>query len=220
MYRRAAKCVATHRSLYAVVMKHVRRQIAFVLELLTIFIAPVAIIYFGLIPFESRLWVLGLYLAVIVYLATRNHVTLRKLGMRTDNLRRCFMPYAIFTALTVAGVIVVATFLGKGTSGWNENTHLLFLFLPLSFAQEFIYRGYLMYELRQFLTSALAVVIVNAVLFAWLHVVFPVSPFIILLSFAAGIGYAAMYYKFPNLFLAAFSHGVLNFFVVILYAFI
>ncbi len=184
-----------------------------------LFISPIAILYFGLIPFTYRLWLLAIYTVIVAVVAFRDQRTLRSLGLRTNNFKETVLPYVIFTTGAVALLLIVAHLLGKQTiPEWTSNSHLLFLFIPISFTQEFLYRGFLMHELRRFYTSILSVIAVDALLFTYLHVLYG-EPFVTLpLALVSGVAFSYMYYKYPNLWMVALSHSVLNF-VAVLYSF-
>jgi membrane protease YdiL (CAAX protease family) len=142
------------------------------------------------------------------------HWMLAALNMRLDNLGVALLPYAAFTAL---GIIVLAgTMKMLGLPASAANPYVLFFAwsLPIGAVQEFLYRGFLMRELHRLYASITVVIIINALLFMMLHILYN-PPFLILpLTFLAGLGFAWMYEKYPNLFLIALSHGVLNFFAL------
>lgn len=62
--------------------------------------------------------------------------------------------------------------------------------------------------------SPAALILTNAVLFTFLHAVFPNYLINLPLAFVGGIAFASMYYKYPNLWLIMISHAVLNFVAV------
>ena len=63
--------------------------------------------------------------------------------------------------------------------------------------------------------SATAVIVWNALLFAGLHIIYPDLAISLPLIFAGGLGFASLYYVYPNLFLVSASHVVLNFFALL-----
>ncbi len=207
--------------------KQVRRGVArrvarvkhFAGLILFLFISPIVILYFGIIPFSARLWILGLYMLVAISIVIRQERSLRSLGMRSDNLKTTVVPYTIFTLVSVLLLLLFAHILGKEPiPEWTHNSSLLFLFIPISFTQEFLYRSVLMTELRRFYASIISVIIVNSLLFTFLHIIYG-EPFITLpLALVAGVGFSFMYYKYPNLWMIALSHSILNF-VAVLYSF-
>jgi membrane protease YdiL (CAAX protease family) len=136
------------------------------------------------------------------------------LNIRFDNLKRTLLPYAAFTAL---GVIILAGIMKMfGMQNVAMNPYVLFFewSIPIGVVQEFLYRGFLMRELHRIYASTTIIIAVDALLFMFLHVLYN-PPFLILpLMFFSGIGFAWMYEKYPNLFLIALSHGILNFFAI------
>lgn len=58
----------------------------------------------------------------------------------------------------------------------------------------------------------------NALLFAFLHVLYSHPLTNVPFGFLAGIGFATMYVLYPNVMLIAASHGILNF-AAVLYSF-
>ena len=80
----------------------------------------------------------------------------------------------------------------------------------LSFLQELCFRGYLVKKLELVFDSVGLRILVNALLFAWMHVIYPDPLFSMAITFLAGLGFAAMYVAYPNMWLVAASHAVLN----------
>ena len=120
-----------------------------------------------------------------------------------------------FTVVSVSGLIGIATLLG--TSGnVGANLYILFLAwsLPIAIVQEFLYRGFLMRELRLTRMRIAAVIIVNALLFTFLHIIYNPPLIILPMTLIGGIGFAWMYTRYPNLVLIAISHSILNFFAI------
>ncbi|MEX0932458.1 MAG: type II CAAX endopeptidase family protein [Parcubacteria group bacterium] len=186
------------------------------LQISFVFIIPIALIYFGILPFEHRIIIIGTYSIFAVLLVVFQHWSPKRLGIRTDNLREVLVPYIIFTLLSVAVLVVVAHLLEKRPiQGWYTHTHLLFLFLPSSITQEFLYRGFLMEELARLKLSILYVLVVNSILFTLLHVIYDQKAIILPLVFASGVGFAWMYHKYPNLIAISASHAILNLTAVI-----
>lgn len=101
---------------------------------------------------------------------------------------------------------------------WYRDMHLLFFFIPISIAQEFLYRSFLMRELSSLHLSFFSVILVNTFLFTFLHVIYGSLSFVLPMTFVAGIGFAWMFKKYPNFYLISLSHALLNF-TAVLYTF-
>ena len=184
-----------------------------------IFILPVLLLYAGIIPVKYRLLVLVAVSLIILGITVKERWTLQGLGIRTDNLVQSIIPYVIFTLVGLIVIFLLAKFLGKNpVDEWWSQPHFLYLFIPISIFQEFAFRGFLMPKLESIFLSVAIVILVNSLLFAFLHIIYPNPLLFLPLGFLAGIGFAVMYYFYPNLILISISHSILNFFAV-LYSF-
>ena len=72
-----------------------------------------------------------------------------------------------------------------------------------------------MAKLRRVSQSPSFVILIVALLYTAIHVPFPPLAISLPFSFAAGIGFAAIYYWYPNFLLASLSHITLNIFAVL-----
>lgn len=97
---------------------------------------------------------------------------------------------------------------------WSSLYHPLWLVFPVSILQEIIFRGWLMPILKKKFSNVLQVIILNALIFASVHAVFPYREFLVPGAFLLGIGFAAIYYYYPNLLLVSASHVAFNLFVI------
>lgn len=186
------------------------------LQIVCLFIVPVVLLYTGVIPGRYRLLVLGVVSAIILGITIQEQWTLQQLGIRLDSIGEGIAPYLVFT---VAGLIVIfgaaKLFHRYPVDRWWTKPHFVSLFLPISVLQEVTFRGFLMPKLESVLASALLAILVNALLFAFLHILYPQPRLNVPFGFLAGIGFAALYSFFPNLILISLSHSVLNFFAVL-----
>ncbi len=184
------------------------------LKIIFIFVVPVLLLYFNFVPRSYYLVVLACCTVFVLALIYKEHWTLTALNLRLDNLGGALLPYTVFTALGIIMLAGTMKVLGLQTSTVNPYVLFFAWSLPIGAIQEFLYRGFLMRELHRLHTSMAVAIIINALLFMMLHILYN-PPFLILpLTFLAGLGFAWMYEKYPNLFLIALSHGVLNFFAL------
>ncbi len=182
-----------------------------ILQVAFVFVVPVALIYFGVLPFQHRIIIIGTYSIFAVLLVVFQRWSPKSLGIRTDNLDKVIIPYTIFTIFSILILVGVAYLLNKKPiDAWYTHTHLLFLFLPSSITQEFLYRGFLMEELSRLKLSIFSVIAVNTILFTFLHTIYAQKAIVLPLVFASGIGFAWMYHKYPNLIAISASHAILN----------
>lgn len=190
-----------------------------IIEILAIFILPVFLFIFKIVKHKYIILVL-LTLSVLVFLIGRSqNYTWQTYGIRTDNLTQAFWPYLIFTFLGLCFIVIAAKKLKKPKiSTWWKHSHFTFLFLPISIFQEFLFRGYLMPRLESMLSMAWLIILINTLLYTFIHIFYNEKKIVLPLTFLAGICFAGIYYFYPNLILISVSHSILNFFVV-LYSF-
>ncbi len=189
------------------------------LQITFLFIVPIVLLVTGMIPGRFRLLVLGIISAVIAGMTIQERWTLSQLGIRIDNFGESIIPYVMFTCAGLLVIFGAAQFLHRHpVNAWWTQSHFLYLFLPISIFQEIAFRGFLIPKLESIIASVVFVIFVNALLFAFLHILYPHPLINVPFGFLAGIGFAAMYVFYPNLLLVTVSHSVLNF-AAVLYSF-
>jgi membrane protease YdiL (CAAX protease family) len=187
------------------------RRATAIVTILTLFMLPVAVLMTGVIPIVQRFWVLIVVVGSAVVVARSTRWSWRELGCRTDNVRAALVPYAIVAAIGVVVVITIASLSGRVVrSDWWFAPHFWGLFLPISIAQEFLYRSVLVPLLQRIHRAPWFVVSANATLFAFLHVLFPDLRFILPMTFFAGAVLTWTWLRWPNVWLASAVHVILN----------
>ena len=180
-------------------------------QILYLFLIPIMLLYYKVIPSNGRILVLSV-VTVLIYGIARFEKWNRKDFGITDNWKENFLPYFIFTLLGVGLLFLVDGLeVGKPMINWWTNLRFLILFIPLSVAQEIIFRGVFMNMLRRVFTNKWFIIILNASVFSLMHIIYLNAFFTLTLTFIAGIGFAWIYYKYPNLVLISISHIILNF---------
>ena len=191
-----------------------------IIEIILVFIVPVYIIYKSPFFYKNRQWIFGPILLIIGLLMFFEKYTLYKLGFRSDNIIHSLLPYFIFTFSGIGISILISNYLDKKpVKNWWRFSHFHTDFITLSFLQELIYRGYLMPKLETIFHSVIITIILNSLIFAFIHIIYPNKLRNFLLSFVAGLFFATIYYFYPNLYLITISHSALNF-VTLLYGII
>jgi membrane protease YdiL (CAAX protease family) len=183
------------------------------LQIVALYVLPVLTIALGLVPAAYRYWMFGAGMAVLVIEMAAARWPPRRIGLRLDNLVPCLPPYAAFTAVAVSGLGLLTWLLGRSPAGhaldrWDPA--LTTAIVALSLLQEVSFRGYLLAKLDAVFDGTAPKVVANAALFAWLHAIFPDPLLSVSITFLAGLGFAAMFVRYPNLWLAGASHAVLN----------
>jgi membrane protease YdiL (CAAX protease family) len=189
-------------------------------QILYLYIVPILLLYFKVIPDNFRILML-LGVAVLLFgIVKHAKWTYADMGIHKDFMKD-IAPYLIFTIAGIIFLLIVEELeIGKPFLNWWKNIKFLLLFIPVSVLQEIIFRGVLMNMLRRAFKSPMFIIILNASVFAFMHVIYLNSIFVLPLTFVAGIGFAWMYYKYENLILISTSHTILNFVAMILGFFI
>lgn len=181
------------------------------IQILYLFLIPIMLLYYKIIPSNGRILVLMIVAILIYGIARYEKWNKIDFGIR-ENWKEYFLPYFIFTILGVGLLFLVEDLeIGRPMLSWWTNIKFLLLFIPLSVAQEIIFRGVLMNMLRRVFSSKWFIIILNAAVFSLMHIIYLNALFTLTLTFIAGIGFALMYYKYPNLVLISISHTILNF---------
>ncbi len=186
-----------------------------VLDLLFLFVAPIVLLYFHIIPDTWRVFVLMLVSVMLYGIMHKEGWTAKDLGLTTSFKKRELETYVFATILALAVTVILAyVFNFHGTAHWWTKPHFLFLFLVVSFFQEFAFRGFLIPLLSRVFPDVFTVIVVNALLFAGMHAIYSFPAFGLPYAFLGGLLFAGLYYKYPNLILVTISHSVLNFVAV------
>lgn len=187
----------------------------FFLELVGIFMLPPVALYLSKTKTQAHLVVLLFAVILLLAIIAREKMNFADLGITRKYLASGFVPYLLFTIVGVWGIRFFATKFGfEAYPNWWDSMKFLTLFIPLSIAQEFAYRSFLMPHLKNIFSDAITVILVNAGLFAMLHLFYPEPALVLPLAFIGGLGFATLYYVYPNFWLASFAHIVFNFIAV------
>lgn len=188
-------------------------------QIFFIFILPIALLLFGIVPVAWRMVVLCVSMLFMYGVIQHENMSDAEMGLSPHTFRRALLPYIIFTIL--GGIVLVKLseyFAIRPQIHWWQSRHLLFLFIPVSLLQEIAYRGFLFPKLKHLSSKWWVIIGANTVLFTVLHVIYPMPQIMLPLAFFSGLGFALMYRYFPNLLLISGAHAVLNF-IAILYGF-
>lgn len=186
-----------------------------VVILCVLFVLPVVLWYFKFIPFRYRFHTLAVVGVCIVAIVIVKGWGAQTPGLQGNVVRSYAVPYALFTLCAGVALYIFAKLLKRtGTERWWRMGHFLYGFVLFSALQEFVFRGFLIHELQSIISVTWLVILVNALLFTWMHVIYSDDGKALLMIFCGGIGFAAMYVVFPSLILVSISHMILNFIAV------
>lgn len=192
-----------------------------ILQVILIFILPVYLLYKKIIPFKYRLHTIFAIFLIVVLFVLIEGMTLYDLGIRFDNIGISIFPYISFTILISIAIIYLSNNVLKREHYihyWNEKKHHFFIFLPLCFLQEFIFRGYLIPKLFDIFNSSIIVAFINALLFMYIHIIYSSKKIDLLFVFIEGFLLATIYILYTNLIFVTIAHATHNF-IAIFYKF-
>jgi len=194
------------------------RRLTIILEIVLIFVLPVLWFLLGLGTNEIRLYVFEIFVVLVLVLAISRKMNFRGMGFRLDNFWKSLKLLLPGTILAVI-IILVLFKLNIGTKyffgQWWKNNFFPYYVLLGTFSQEFGFRGYLLMRLKSLFKNPLLIILINALLFAWLHILH-YRVFVIVEAFVFGAYLTWVYLKQPNIFAATLAHAVVGAFVIIL----
>ena len=186
-----------------------------IIELLAIFVLPVFLINFNILSKKYRFHLLGLVAFLVFTVICWQRWSLTKLGLSINNFFNELLVYFLFTIIGVILIILLAKILGHTKiDEWQKHPHFMYGFILVSIPQEFLYRAFLMPQLQNIFSNVIIIVLINAILFSLLHIIYPNKLINLSASFIAGLFFALIYYYYPNFILICLSHAVLNFMAV------
>ena len=146
------------------------------LQVVALYVLPMLLIVTDAVPAAYRYWLFGIGMAIPLLEMIVGRWLPRRIGLRVDTLMPYFLPYLAFTTVLTVGLLLLAQLLGKVPAGhpldwWNPS--LILTITVLSFLQEVCFRGYLLEKLAIVFDQVSLRVLVNALLFAWMHVIYP-----------------------------------------------
>lgn len=191
------------------------RELVFV-QIFYLFFLPIILLYFHIIPGMYRFSILFFVAVLLLGIIHKAKWTYSDIGFKRDwmadiHVYLLFTIGGIFFLGWLATVVPHTPFLD-----WWENKRFLILFAPLSILQEIIFRGVLMKMLTKAFSNIQVVILINALVFAFMHVIYLNAMFVLPLTLIAGIAFAWIYAYKPNIVLISISHTILNFTAMIL----
>ncbi len=190
-----------------------------VIQIFFIFILPIVLLYLNIISKNARVFVL-IFMCLCIYGIIRHEKwTKNMLGLPAQPLHTYLGKYIFATGIGLITIISYAQVLGNTVQHrWWLVPHFWLIFVVVSFFQEFAYRSFLSVLLSRILPSVQYQIFINALLFTFLHVIYPNRLAMLPLAFVGGLFFAYLYKKYPNLILISLLHSVLNF-TAVLYGF-
>ncbi len=209
-----------HRSIRKAIHRIETSRMEIFIQIVLVFIVPVALIYAKIIPIQDRVFVLAGMVTLFTIVLVYEKWTPGMFFLQENSIKKYFLPYLVFTIIMMLLLIGFGEYIIKNEEikRWWTHSHFLYLFFIVSFFQEVAYRGYLIPALGKLSRNVPMIVLTNTLIFVFLHTIFP-NPMVGLpVAFVGGLGFAIMYLRYPSLPLIILSHAALNF-CAVLYGF-
>ena len=179
-------------------------------EVFLVSILPISLIKLNLIAKKFRLILLFLVFSCVILIIRFQNIPLKVLGLRIDNISESFFIYLISTTIAIIFLFSLSRiFKNKKAINWYQDPHFLFLFLPISFAQQFLFQGFLFSQLS-LIFGTILVVIINALIFGYMHTIYPRPLFSFYLGTLSGVFFGILNTFYPNILLLTITHAILN----------
>ena len=191
------------------------REEAFVI-IFYIFIIPILLLYFNFIPIELRYLLMTVACILIYSIVKHKQWSPKQLGMSTPD-KASIIAYTFSTLIMVIILLFTVHVVHQTPpiDKWWSNPRIVLLFIPPSFLQEFCFRSFLFPLLEKAFTLPTLMILINTLLFAFLHIIYQPLGISISLSLVSGLFFAIMYYVYPNFWLIGISHSLLNLIAVV-----
>ena len=186
-------------------------------QIFVIFILPVLLLYFKIVSLNWRIIILTISALFIYGIIRHEKWTHEEMGLHLNNFKKVFPFYFLFTLFAFILLFLIA---------WkfeirDIDTKIFLIkswafFIPISVFQEFAFRSFLIPRLKIIFNNKLMIVLINAILFTLIHIIYPNLGIGLPLTFISGIFFAWLYLKYPNFVLISISHAILNITAVLL----
>ncbi len=198
-------------------MKNIPSKRLILVQIFIIFVLPVFLLYFHILPISWRFVLLAISSLVIYGIIRREEWSFEEMGIRHDNFKKAIPFYLSFVVVGIVALFFIDHKLNMPdieTKNYIIRTWIFFI--PVSFFQEFAFRSFLIPRLEKIYNKKYIVIFINAVLFTLLHIIFPNLGIGLPIAFVSGVFFAWLYIKYPNLVLISLAHSVLNIIAVLL----
>ncbi len=140
---------------------------------------------------------------------------LKKYGFRIDNIQTALVPYILLLVLLTPLLLIFKFWEDSLLSLYRSMYPVFYVSIIGSILQEIVFRGWLVYKLKEIFDCPLTVILISASLFAVMHFFIPFQYIFVTVSFIIGVGFATVYYYNPNIYLASLVHIIINLIVPI-----
>ena len=186
-----------------------RRLLGFSVGVLGLIFVPITLFYFGVVPFGWRIPALFVLLAAAIVIAIAQRLTLRELGIRLDNVAESIAWSSTATVFIVVFMLIIfpQNLFDPPKIKPLGISYLAALF-GLAIAEESIFRGFLFAAMDRYKILGQAKQISLSALISSYPYILHRSWTLLLLAFALGTIWGAIYYRHRNVIGVALGHAI------------
>ena len=183
----------------------------FLLSITGLYYLPPLLILSGLLPFAWRFQILAVITALVAIYNRRRSIGLREIGFRTDTFKDS-LRIAIPASLLLVAAMCLSARAGLVRESTAPEWKLFFAYYVFvsSPSQEFLFRGHLFALMsRHNVGSPLARIVLSAVTFSFLHVIYRDS-LTLVATLLVGLVWGWIYHRHPNFWAVTMSHAAVG----------
>lgn len=177
--------------------------------LVFVYIVPVLLLLFEIIPYEYRFYVLEVITVLLFIYAKLTKATFKQLGFRVDNFKESFiklLPVTIGLSLTM--LLVYALDASKPALYGTLVFYIFYVFIS-SPSQEFIYRSFLFHLFSKIDLSKSQRILFSSLLYSFVHIIY-LDVATLVVTFLIGLYWGYHYDRFRNWYSVSLSHSILG----------
>lgn len=190
------------------------RRLTIILEIILLFVLPVLWFFLGLGIDLIKQFIFVVFVGLVLLLAISRKMSFYEMGFRTDNFFKSIKLFLPGTIIIIIFLLVYKFIFNEKNYWWNS-FFFVYYFLIGVLAQEFVYRGYLLVQLKQLFKNSILIIVVNALLFSWVHILHK-DIFVMMGAFVLGAYLTWAYLKQPNIIAVSIAHGLVGTVAIIL----
>ncbi len=192
-----------------VVGKLLKYRLIFTAFIFILFVLPILLITFRVIPFEFRYHVLIIVALLILIFETTRKIPIQKFGFRKDNLLLSLKVNIIASLLLLGLILLIKIFCFDISSSVHASFFIFYVFIGVPI-QEYLFRSVVFYEMYRMRISKQSLrIILSAMIFAFPHLVY-LNIYFILIVVIMGIIWGYIYDEYPNWYGVVLSHALLG----------
>jgi uncharacterized protein len=174
------------------------------------YILPVVLVYFKLVPFSWRFYILILAAFTILAIARLYRFSAVEVGFSKHHFKTALKAIALPTLASALLMLIYYYFQGSriDNSAYHWSFYLFFVIVS-SPIQEFLYRGFLFGIFSRAKLGIWLQILLSTLLYSFLHLIYRDVPTVIF-TFIIGIFWGYHYAKYQNLPSIIISHSLLG----------